>query len=83
MAAAITMSVAGLAYVAYNPGVLTDRASSVADQATCRAVDQAIVAYESLHSTPPRTVDDLKPYVRGDISRYRIAGGVAAGPGCS
>jgi hypothetical protein len=82
MAAAITMSVAGLAYVAYNPGVLTDRASTVADQATCRAVDQAIVAYTSLRGTAPRTVDELKPYVRGDITRYRIAAGVAAGPGC-
>ncbi|MFG1604610.1 hypothetical protein [Actinoplanes sp. NPDC049265] len=63
--------------------MLTDRASTVADQATCRAVDQAIVAYGSLHADPPRTIDDVRPYVRGDISRYRIAGGVAAGPGCS
>jgi hypothetical protein len=28
-------------------------------------------------------VNDLKPYVRGDISEYRISRGVAAGPGCA
>jgi hypothetical protein len=83
MATTITMSVAGLAYVAYNPGVLTDRASTVADQATCRAVDSAIVAYASVHATQPRAIADLEPYVRGDISDYRIVRGMAAGPGCA
>ena len=83
MAAAITVSVAGLSYVAYNPGVLTERASTVADQATCRAVDSAIVAYTSVNSAQPRAVADLQPYVKGDISAYRIVRGAAAGPGCS
>ena len=83
MAAAITVSVAGLSYVAYNPGVLTERASTVADQATCRAVDSAIVAYASVHSAPPRSIDDVRPYVRGDISEYRIVRGFASGPGCA
>lgn len=82
MAATITMSVGGLAYVAYNPGVLTERASTVADEATCRAVDSAIVAYASVHGSPPQSVEDLKLYVRGDIADYRIVRGVAAGPGC-
>lgn len=83
MAAAITVSVAGLSYVAYNPGVLTERASTVADQATCRAVDSAIVAYASVNSAQPRAITDLQPYVKGDISAYRIVRGAAAGPGCS
>ena len=83
MAAAITMSVAGLSYTALNPSVLTDRAETVANQATCRAVDQAIVAYASVNDTPARSVGDLKPYVNGDISAYRIIRGAAAGPGCA
>jgi hypothetical protein len=83
MAAAITVSVAGLSYVAFNSSVLTDRAETVADQATCRTVDQAIVAYAAVNGAPARSVNDLKPYVRGDISEYRISRGVAAGPGCA
>ena len=83
MAAAITVSVAGVSYIAYNPEVLTARAETVAEQAGCRAVDQAIVAYTATHDAAPRTVTDLRPYVRGDISAYRIAGGVASGPGCA
>ena len=82
MAAAVTVSVGGLSYIAFNPTVLTERAESVADQATCRTVDQAIVAYTALNATPPTSVSDLRPYVRGDISDYRIVTGVAAGPGC-
>ena len=82
MAAAITVSVVGLSYVAYNPAVLTHRAETVADQATCRAVDQAIVAYAAVNDTPARSVGDLEPYVKGDISAYRIVRGAAAGPGC-
>jgi hypothetical protein len=82
-AAAITVSVAGLSYVAFNPAVLTDRAETVADQATCRAVDQAIVAYGAVNETAARSIGDLEPYVNGDISRYRILRGAAAGPGCA
>ena len=82
MTAAITVSVAGVSYVAFNPEVLTARAETVADQAGCRAVDQAILAYVSVHDEAPRSVTDLRPYVRGDISAYRIVRGAAAGPGC-
>ena len=83
MAAAITVSVGGLSYVALNPAALTERAESVADRATCRTVDQAIVAYVALNGTQPRSVRDLESYVKGDIADYRIVGGVAAGPGCA
>lgn len=82
MAAAITVSVAGLSYVAFNPAALTERATTVAEQATCRTVDQAIAAYAAVHGADPRTITDLGPYVRGDISAYRIERGLAAGPGC-
>jgi hypothetical protein len=82
MAAAITVSVAGVGYVAFGQEVLTGRAETVAARADCRAVDQAIVAYVSVHDRVPRGVADLRGYVRGDISAYRIVDGVAQGPGC-
>jgi hypothetical protein len=54
----------------------------VAAQADCRAVDEAIVAYVSINNRDPRSVTDLRTLVKGDISAYRIVGGMAAGPGC-
>ncbi|WP_109598020.1 hypothetical protein [Actinoplanes xinjiangensis] len=83
MASAITMSIGGVSYVALNPAQLQSRAQVVADQATCRTVDTAIVGYLMNNGTAPTSIRQLKDYVRGDISKYRIVGGVAAGPGCS
>jgi hypothetical protein len=83
MAAAITVSVAGVSYAAFGVPTVTRSAQSTADKATCRAVDQAIVAYAAAHDRAPRAIADIAPYVRGDISTYRISGGVAAGPGCA
>jgi hypothetical protein len=80
--AIITLSVAGASYSALNTGVLTDRAEVVADQAGCRAVTQAILGYVAEHVSAPTRIADLKPYVDGDISAYRLAGGVVTGPGC-
>jgi hypothetical protein len=82
IAAAVTVSVAGASYAAFNPDVLVSRTVAVADQADCRTVDAAIVAYVAGHDAPPAGIDDIRPYVRGDISAYRISGGMAAGPGC-
>ncbi len=82
MAAVITVSAAGVSYVAINPEALTARAEAVADQAGCRAVEQAIAAYTAAHDRAPRSITALRPYVRGDISAYRLVGGRAAGPGC-
>jgi hypothetical protein len=82
MAAAITLSIAGVSYAAYNTGALTKPAEQVAAKVTCRGVDDAIVAYLVDHDAAPRRIADLQPYVRGDISAYRIERGLAAGPGC-
>lgn len=82
MAAAITVSIAGLCYAALNTDTLQGSAATVASQASCRAVDEAIVGYVAQHTTPPTTIDQLRPWVRGDISAYRIVRGRAAGPGC-
>ena len=83
MAAAITASVGGVSYVALNPAKLQSRAQAVADQATCRTVDTAIVGYLMNNGTAPTSIRQLTGYVRGDISKYRITDGVAAGPGCA
>ena len=82
LAAALTVSVAGVSYVAFRPEQLEDSARSVADAATCRAVNAAILGYLASYDREPRSIADLRPYVQGDIAAYRIAGGVAAGPGC-
>jgi len=82
LAAALTVSVAGVSYAAFAPRELPGTAQAIADEATCRAVDTAIVGYITLHDHEPRSIADLKPYVKGDISNYRIVGGMAAGPGC-
>ncbi|WP_305784690.1 hypothetical protein [Symbioplanes lichenis] len=82
VAAAVTVSIAGVSYAALNTDALTARAETVASAATCRTVDAAIVAYVAEHGTAPARISQLRSYVKGDISAYRISKGVAAGPGC-
>jgi hypothetical protein len=82
MAAAITVSVAGVSYVALNPDAVTKSAEAVANEAGCRAVEQAILGYVAANDRPPRTIADVQPYVTGDISAWRIVAGKAQGPGC-
>lgn len=82
MAASVTLSVAGASYSALNPDRLESQARVVAAAASCRTVDSAIVAYVSVNDRAPVSITDLAGYVKGDISSYRIVGGVAAGPGC-
>lgn len=82
MAAAITVSIAGVSYAALNTDGVRRTAETVASQASCRTVDAAIVGYVAQHGSPPTTVKQLGPWVDGDISAYRIVRGRAAGPGC-
>ena len=82
VAAAITVSVVGISYAALNSGVLAGRAQSVADTATCRALDQAVSAYAVDHGVQPMRIADVQPYVQGDVSGYRLVHGRAVGPGC-
>ncbi|AGL17900.1 hypothetical protein [Actinoplanes sp. N902-109] len=82
MAAAITVSIGGVSYVAFNTQALTGRTEAVANAVSCRTVDDAIVAYLAQHDAAPTRVAQLTPYVKGDISAYRIDRGRAAGPGC-
>ena len=80
--AVITVSVAGAAFTALNPAALSRRADITAAQATCRALDAAVVAFAEERGIMPHTITDVRPYVRGDITAYRIKDGVVAGPGC-
>ena len=82
MAAAITVSVAGVSYAAFHADGLTRVSVKVADQVSCRTVEDAIVAYAAQNGTDPTRMTQLRPYIRGDVSAYRIARGRAAGPGC-
>lgn len=82
MAAAITASVAGVSYAAFNTTAVTHTAQATADKATCRAVDEAIVGYVAFNDRVPTSITQIQPMVRGDITAYRIAQGKAAGPGC-
>jgi hypothetical protein len=82
MAAAITVSVSGVSYAALNIPEVTGSVQVTADAATCRAVDTAIVAYLARNDEPPARITDLAPFVTGDLTAYRIEGGLAAGPGC-
>ena len=82
MAAAITVSIAGVSYAAMNTDGIRSTAQTVAERASCRTVDEAILGYVAQHGATPTTVRQLRPWVTGDISAYRIVRGRAAGPGC-
>ncbi|WP_246607243.1 hypothetical protein [Paractinoplanes toevensis] len=71
-----------MSYQALDPAELVAHARVVANQASCRTVDTAIVAYVALNDAQPESIDDLAGYVKGDITAYSVAGGVATGPGC-
>lgn len=82
MAAAVTVSVAGVSYAAFDPDKAEEHAREVAAEATCRTVDSAITAYVALHDEDPASIADVEEFVKGDISAYSIVNGMAAGPGC-
>ena len=82
VASAVTVSIAGVSYAALKPKDLEHKARVVAAQADCRAVNEAIVAYVTINDRDPRSIRDLRDLVKGDISAYRIVGGMASGPGC-
>jgi hypothetical protein len=62
--------------------VLSQRSERVATTASCRAVNLAILAYASRTDTVPTHVEQVRPWVTGDVSAYRLVDGVATGPGC-
>ncbi|WP_236030282.1 hypothetical protein [Paractinoplanes lichenicola] len=83
MTAAVTLSIAGFSYSQFDARELERKAQVVADKATCRAVNSAIVAYVGINGNDPKAITDLNGYLDGDISSYRVVRGRAAGPGCA
>ena len=82
MVAAVTMGVAASAYVAMDSSGLIHRAEATADKASCRSVEMAVLKFVDVRGTTPTVLNDLRPYVSGDITGYRIERGVVVGPGC-
>ncbi|HET6479141.1 MAG TPA: hypothetical protein VFG35_03730 [Actinoplanes sp.] len=82
VATAVTIGIVGVSYSQLDPKAAEQRARVVADKATCRTVDSAIVAYAGLNGAAPASVAQLAGFVDGDITAYRIVNGRAAGPGC-
>jgi hypothetical protein len=82
IAAAVTLGTVATAAISVNSPALTRQAESTAAVANCRAVDTAILAFYAERQVQPTGLQDIKPYVRGDITEYRIVAGTAVGPGC-
>jgi hypothetical protein len=82
VAAVVTISIAGSSYAVFNTDMLKRRTEVVVNTANCRAVDTAVVGYVGDHGVAPTSIDQVAPYVRGDVSAYRLLNGHAAGPGC-
>jgi hypothetical protein len=78
----VTLGAVATAVHAIDLPALTDRANAVAVTASCRSVALGILAYVGEHDTPPTRVEELRPYVEGDLTAYRIEGGAVRGPGC-
>jgi hypothetical protein len=82
VAATVTVSIAGVSYATFTSDTLMRRTDVVVDAADCRAVETAIVGYLAENGVAPASIEQLEPYVRGDVSTYRIVNGRATGPGC-
>jgi hypothetical protein len=82
VAAAVTVSIAGVSYATFSSDTLVRRTEVVVDAAECRSVETAIVGYLAQNDVAPTSIEQLEPYLRGDVSAYRIVNGRAAGPGC-
>jgi hypothetical protein len=83
VAATVTLSVSAVCYSQFDSRQAEQQARVVADKATCRSVDSAILAYVGVHGDGPTTITQIAGYLDGDVTAYRIVGGRAAGPGCT
>ncbi|MCO8270014.1 hypothetical protein M1L60_05335 [Actinoplanes sp. TRM 88003] len=83
VAATVTLSISAVCYSQFDTRKAEQQARAVADKATCRSVDSAILAYVGAHGDAPTTTAQLAGYLDGNITAYRIVRGRAAGPGCT
>jgi hypothetical protein len=61
----------------------TGKAQTAGAAATCHTVEDAYAAYSTDHGVPPQRIADIRAYVSGDISGYRLTKDGVAGPGCA
>ena len=83
MTAVVTLGTVASVAVAVDIPTLSSESESTAAEATCRSVDTAILAFYAEHQVLPTTIEQITPYVLGDVTAYRIVSGAAAGPGCT
>jgi hypothetical protein len=79
----VTLSTVAIAWTRMDAPRMSARATAAAEQVSCHTVETALAAYATDHGIPAATLTDIRPYVHGDISSYRIDRGHAAGPGCA
>ena len=78
----VTLSTVAIAWTQMDAPRMSARTVAAAAQVSCHTVETAIAAYATDRGVPAATITDIRPYVLGDISAYRIDRGHAAGPGC-
>lgn len=81
----VTTGAAAAMSVALDLPALASGTTATAQRVGCRAVETALAAYLAEHDAPPARTADLRPYLAGDVSGYRIVPGppaAVAGPGC-
>ncbi len=79
---AVTLGAVASAANGMDVPVMTEQARRVAAQETCRSVELAVVAFAGERGHPPADIGQVRAYLRGDVSAYRIVDGAADGPGC-
>ena len=78
----VTLSTVAVAATQFDLDQLSRRTTVTAARATCHTVETAIAAYAAEWGSLPTAIVDIRPYVQGDITAYRIDRGHARGPGC-
>ncbi len=61
---------------------LFDKVEATTEKASCHTVRNAIAAYSTDNGRPPAHITDVRPYVRGDLTPYRVTPTGVTGPGC-
>ncbi len=79
---AVTLGTTATGLTAFDPQDRLSGVREIADRAGCRTVEAAVAAHLAAHDALPGSITDLAPYVRGDVSGYRLVRGVVTGPGC-
>jgi hypothetical protein len=63
------------------PGLL-GKVEATTVKASCHTMRNAVAAYTTDHGRAPARITDVQPYVRGDLTPYRVTATGVTGPGC-